>query len=1107
MADSRYTELFRFISNGLPEDTFHVLRFHGTEGLNCLFSFTLELVSTSSIDFSKVLGASAAFSIHRKDAPDAVFRGFPTRIEQGGHYNGYTYYTVELRPAFWKLTQLCQSAIFLGKSLQEVTAELLQSQKFFTFAHEFRLMRRDYPKPEFAMQYGESVYDYILWRLEEQGAYFYFAPDGDKIIFADAPQSHETAKARVVYSPATGLEGEKRDEVITSFTLSQTPLPRRVIVRSYDWKKPTRPVVGMANVSKQGLGDVYLADEHVASDAEATRIAKIRAEELICRSRIYTGAGAVPVLRPGVVFRLEQHYSDAFNREYMVTEITHEGSQEAFINLGLGISLHDVKDHLFYRNSFTCIPSDIPYRPARKAPRARISGVIRAFVDGAGSGARAELDEYGRYKLLFPFDISGRSRGNASCWVRMAGQQVGKDNGISFPLLPGAEVTVAFVDGNPDRPVITGALPNGETGAITGSGNANISGIRSPGGNQITINDTDTHQGISLQTPSGLGLTMTAGSLGSTTEHKDLGVGITSIAGTEVANMAKTLVTGCKVQSAASMQMTIVLSALTSALQNGIAGVFDSLATKAAKDNKQSKSEAYKWASDVTKTAGLTLTNLLATVRTWMAPTNHYGAALSGGENKSASMLQIWPGTGKMIALILTWLVGRAAQFTAETVDSVKESVDAKSEAETKMNDDLEKAGATKPTDDDSRKAAYTKTTKQLAKDIADALETGDAAKAAQKQAQLTNLLKDYDVLYNEDSASYYKYAKAETQRKAMVSAAKDILPEVTAIVTQLCFLGGQEKEHGGVGLASPDKNINLNAMGTTSLHSQTGIYLDTKTELEAAGTWGISQKKNYLNEAGIASWSLPRGGSVPRDSKFVSVHTHVLHHEASHILEKASISHKRANLHYLETLDGTGKFTLYKDACVLSTGDDGVIELRAGNPTAKNALLRMSKDKVSLEKGDVHLMALEDDTFALKVKDNLFTIAKDGTIGVKSSKGAKLDLTDDIILTPKSKTQIGKVTIEDSEISASVLNLNGGAIKITGGAVAALQSTIAQAARQVAQAMQQQSQQIDQLEKKLEKLSDADIKADDSKSKAVALKQKASNALVRAKLKVFGEI
>ena len=116
---------------------------------------------------------------------------------------------------------------------------------------------------------------------------------------------------------------------------------------------------------------------------------------------------------------------------------------------------------MYYRNTFSCIESEVPYRPARKAPRSKVSGVIRAFVDGAGSGARAEMDEYGRYKLVFPFDISGRKGGNASCWIRMAQPQVGKDSGLSLPLLPGTEVIVSFIGGNPDRPVITGALPNG----------------------------------------------------------------------------------------------------------------------------------------------------------------------------------------------------------------------------------------------------------------------------------------------------------------------------------------------------------------------------------------------------------------------------------------------------------------------------------------------------------------------------------------------------------------------------------------------------------------------------------------------------------------------
>ena len=216
MPDRAYTELFHFTSAALPPETFHVVRFRGTEGLNRLFSFSIDLVSQdSSVDARKVLGDSAVFTIRRQSGGDAVFQGFPTRVEQSGHFNGWTYYQVELRPAFWKFTQLVQSAIFLNKTIQDVANELLNSQQFFSIPHEFRFTRSDYPAQEFAMQYGESVYDYILWRMEEQGAYFFFAPDGDKIIFADSPQSHDVSSLTVSYSPTTGLEGEKREEVLT----------------------------------------------------------------------------------------------------------------------------------------------------------------------------------------------------------------------------------------------------------------------------------------------------------------------------------------------------------------------------------------------------------------------------------------------------------------------------------------------------------------------------------------------------------------------------------------------------------------------------------------------------------------------------------------------------------------------------------------------------------------------------------------------------------------------------------------------------------------------------------------------------------------------------
>ena len=170
------TERFRFISPVQTETPFHVTGFTGVEGLHRLFDFHIDLVcADAAVDTGKLLAAPCRFEILRDgDAAPAVFSGYPARVEQRGFFNGYAYYSVHLRPTLWKLTQLRQSAVFLNKKLEDVLRELINSQTFFQFPHEFRLTAGDYPAPEFAMQYQETLYDYICWRMEEQGAYFYF---------------------------------------------------------------------------------------------------------------------------------------------------------------------------------------------------------------------------------------------------------------------------------------------------------------------------------------------------------------------------------------------------------------------------------------------------------------------------------------------------------------------------------------------------------------------------------------------------------------------------------------------------------------------------------------------------------------------------------------------------------------------------------------------------------------------------------------------------------------------------------------------------------------------------------------------------------------------
>ena len=657
MAESKYTELFRFEAEGMDRDTFHVLSFRGTEALSSLFSFDVELVSKNmSLDLEELLSGNAKLTIKRGGGfPDAVFAGRPAAARQSGSFGEYAYYSVTLRPAFWKFTQLVQSAIFLNKTAPETVDELISEERGFPLNFEMRLTA-EYPKQEFAMQHEESVYDYIAWRMEQQGAYFYFAPDGDKVIFSDSPQSHDGPAGTIYYSPATGLEGDKTGEVATSFSLCQTPLPARVVVRSYSWKNPNVPIVAEADVSPRGFGDVYLAHEPAETHADAQRIAEIRAEELKCRSKIYSGVSASPLMRPGAVFTLDRHYNEKFNRDYMVTEVTHEGAQEAFISMGLGIPIRGAAEHLFYRNEFRCIESDTPYRPPRTAPRAKITGVMRAFVDGAGSGARAETDEYGRYKLIFPFDISGRKGGNGSCWIRMSQQQAGPDSGLALPVQPGVEALVSFEEGDPDRPYISGVLASGETGSIYGSGNRNISGLRTAGGNQITINDEDNKQGISMMMPTGSGIMMSAGSSDLAVNATDTAVAATSTCSTDLAGVLKTNLCGFRsVTCSTSDPKSLTTWASTCSAVGTMCS--DTLSTL-SKAFSGDTSNILSWSAGGVKDAMLVLNLLLQTINMGMGAQSSYNMAMTVKDDSTAtSLVQAKAGIPEMLGLVSSLLL------------------------------------------------------------------------------------------------------------------------------------------------------------------------------------------------------------------------------------------------------------------------------------------------------------------------------------------------------------------------------------------------------------------------------------------------------------------
>ena len=497
-------EQFTFTSQALPETTFGVLGFEGTEGLSQCYRFNIQLIShQGDLDLEEVLQNPGTFTIRREQG-DIPFHGILLEFEQLHSFDNYYFYRVELAPRFWWLTMTRHNQVFLNKTVPDMLKEVLQDGGLTSLDFELRL-EKDYPEWEYVCQYQESHFNFVSRWMEREGIYYFFeqAVSGEKLILTDTVLSHTPMpQGRTIsYAPPSGLEALHTQEIVQALIFRQRMLPQRLEMKDYNYRTPSLEMTAGAEVLPEGRGLVYLYGDHFRTPEEGDSLAGIRAEEMLCREKYIMGESSVPFLRPGYVFDLADHYQDRLNQSYLTVEIRHSGSQTAYLTAGLQQALSNREEQPFYRNSFTAIPAGVQFRPERVTEKARFHGTMNARIDAGGSGKYAELDEDGRYKVILPFDLSGRRDGKASTYLRMVQPYGGSEGGLHFPLHKGTEVLLNFIDGDPDRPLIVGSVPNPDHPSLVTSANQTQCQITTGGRNQIHMEDQEGRQRILMQTP------------------------------------------------------------------------------------------------------------------------------------------------------------------------------------------------------------------------------------------------------------------------------------------------------------------------------------------------------------------------------------------------------------------------------------------------------------------------------------------------------------------------------------------------------------------------------------------------------------------------------
>lgn len=495
---------YAFVSGAKAEDTFSVVRFSGCEAISQPYRFEIELATEDAeIDLHAMLQKPARFVIHRGDLDDRVFGGVLAEFEQTQESGGHALYKAVLVPRLWNAGLYHENQLFLDKSVEDIIKEVLQQTRLTGKDYDFRLTGA-YAPWEYLCQWRETDLNFIHRWMEREGIYYYFAQEGqkEKMIITDSATSHKPIcePFQIPYSPPSGTM-PRHQEVIHSMVCRQQRLPNKVMLRDYNYRRPSLELKSEATVDAAGQGVVYFYGDHFKTPEEGSHLANVRAQELLCRECIYNGESTAANLCTGYLFTMQDHYRDSYNRQYLVVEVHHQGHQSVAGLSGQQSELRDGEKQMEYTNRFTAIPANVQFRPEQNAAKPKFYGTLNATVDAAGNGEYAEIDDQGRYKVILPFDRSGITGGRASRWVRMAQPYAGNNYGMHFPLHSGTEVLLTFVDGDPDRPIIAGSVPNPETASPVNTGNQTQSMIRTGGGNQVRLEDTAGGQQIHLSSP------------------------------------------------------------------------------------------------------------------------------------------------------------------------------------------------------------------------------------------------------------------------------------------------------------------------------------------------------------------------------------------------------------------------------------------------------------------------------------------------------------------------------------------------------------------------------------------------------------------------------
>ncbi|UVL46630.1 type VI secretion system tip protein VgrG [Pseudomonas moraviensis] len=433
-----------------------VLEFTGREAISQPFRFELELVSERpDLELESLLHSQAFLSF---DAQGSGIHGQIYQVGQGDSAKRLTRYHLSLVPRLTYLGHRINQRIFQHQSVPQIVTRILKDHSILRDAFEFRL-GSEYPEREYCVQYAESDLAFIQRLCAEVGIHYHFqhSPEGHFLVFGDDQTVFPKLPEPTLYLPGSGMSAGA--PAIQRFNVRVETRTSVVTRRDYNFERPRLSLQGRSDGEQRPVLEDYHFPGQFNDRETGKHLARRALERHVADYRQAEGRSDESALVCGHFLQLTEHPRSDWNDLWLLTAVEHRGRQPQVLEESV---TSDGESFQGYRNTFVATPWDVFYRPALGPEKPRMSGYQPAVVTGP-KDLEIHCDEYGRVKVQLAWDRDGELNEHSSCWLRVAAGWAHDHYGSVLIPRVGMEVLVGFIDGDADKPLVMGCLPNAAT--------------------------------------------------------------------------------------------------------------------------------------------------------------------------------------------------------------------------------------------------------------------------------------------------------------------------------------------------------------------------------------------------------------------------------------------------------------------------------------------------------------------------------------------------------------------------------------------------------------------------------------------------------------------